>query len=128
MGYLWNSNRFGIIYKVRFDKVSSNAESYQTADGTKYIRTSKEQELKGLETTYWWLNIKIYKNSTKLKNLQINCFARFCLLCSSCAFLVLYNKGVIFRPFNSSSVDMLPDNLQSAVWQLAAFKDTLAEQ
>ncbi|MCP4054011.1 MAG: hypothetical protein GY739_13270 [Mesoflavibacter sp.] len=53
-------------------------------------------------------------------------FARFCLLCSSCAFLVLGYNEVIFRPFNSGSYDMQTDNVLSAVWQLAKFKDTLS--
>ncbi len=42
---------FGMIYKVRFDKVSLNTASCQTADSTVYVRTSKEPELKGLKTT-----------------------------------------------------------------------------
>ena len=47
----WNISGFGIIYKVRFDKVSLNAASCQTADSIVSVRTSKELELKGLKTT-----------------------------------------------------------------------------
>ena len=53
-------------------------------------------------------------------------FARFCLLCPFCAFLVLCYNEVIFRPFNSSSFDMQTDNVLSAVRQLSAWKDTLS--
>ncbi len=35
----------------RFDKVSLNAASYQTADSTVSVCTSKEPELKGLKST-----------------------------------------------------------------------------
>ncbi len=48
---LKNISGFGIIYKVRFEKGSLNAASYQTADSTVSVRTSKEPELKGLITT-----------------------------------------------------------------------------
>ena len=51
LGYLWNINGFGIIYKVNVDKVSLNAASCQTADSTVSVRTSKEPEFKGLKTT-----------------------------------------------------------------------------
>ncbi len=49
-----------------------------------------------------------------------NLFARFCLLCSSYAFLVLGYNEVMFRPFDSGSFDMQTDNF--------AFKDTLSQQ
>ena len=72
----------------------------QTADSTVSVRTSKEPELKGLKTMR---KFKIF-------------FARFCLLCSSCAFFVLCYYKVIFRPFNSGSFDIQTDNGLSAVW------------
>ena len=40
---------FGIIYNVRFDQVSLNAVSCQTADSTVSVCTSKEPEMKGLK-------------------------------------------------------------------------------
>ena len=49
-GNLWNISGFGIIYKVRFDKVSLNAASCQTAYSTVSVHTSKEPELKGLKS------------------------------------------------------------------------------
>ena len=48
---LSNISGFGIIYKVRFEKVPLNAASCQTADSKLAVRTSKEPELKGLKTT-----------------------------------------------------------------------------
>ena len=51
LGYLWNISGFGIIYNVRFDQVSLNAVSCQTADSTVSVCTSKEPELKSLKTT-----------------------------------------------------------------------------
>ncbi len=42
-------NGFGIIYKVRFDKLSLNAASCQTADSTVSVHTSLEPALKGLK-------------------------------------------------------------------------------
>ena len=42
---------FGIIYKVRFDKVPLNAASYQTADSTLSLCISNEPGLKGLRIT-----------------------------------------------------------------------------
>ena len=45
LGDLW------IIYKVRFDKVSLNAASCQTAESTESVHTLKEPEMKGLKTT-----------------------------------------------------------------------------
>ena len=56
LDYLWNISGFGINYKVRFDKVSLNAVSCQTADSTVSVCISKEPELKDLKTTLWWLN------------------------------------------------------------------------
>ncbi len=55
LGYLWNISGFGIIYKVRFDKVSLNAASCQTADSTVSVCTSIEPEMKDLKTA--WLII-----------------------------------------------------------------------
>ncbi len=46
-----NNSRFGIIYNVRFDKVSLNVASCQTADSAVSVCTSKDLELKGLKTT-----------------------------------------------------------------------------
>ncbi len=51
LGNLWKFSGFGIIYKVRFDKVSLNTASYQTADRTVSVCTSKEPGLKVLQTT-----------------------------------------------------------------------------
>ncbi len=51
LGYLWNISRFGIICKVRFDKVSLNAASYQTAGSLSSVRISKESKLKDLKST-----------------------------------------------------------------------------
>ena len=62
----------------------------------------------------------------KKKCANLNFFVCFGLLCSFCVFLVLDYNEVIFRPFNSSSFDMRTDNVLSAIWQLAAFKDTLS--
>ncbi len=61
MDNIWNISGFGIIYKVRFDKVSLNAASCQTADSTVSVCTSKEPELKGLKK----LIIK-YKKLTRM--------------------------------------------------------------
>ncbi len=40
-----------------FDKVSLNADSFQTAESTVSVYTSKEPELKGLKTCYKFTRI-----------------------------------------------------------------------
>ncbi len=50
MGNSWNISGFGIIYTVRFDKISLNAANCQTAESTLSVCTSKEPELKCLKT------------------------------------------------------------------------------
>ncbi len=49
------------------------------------------------------------------------------MLRNSSGFLVLDYEEVIFRYFNSGSIDMRTKIALSAVWQLAAFKDNLSK-
>ena len=49
------------------------------------------------------------------------------MLRNSSGFLILDYEEVIFRSFNSGSIDMRPKIVLSAVWQLAAFKDNLSK-
>ena len=49
------------------------------------------------------------------------------MLRNSSGVLILDYEEVIFRSFNSGSIDMRTKIVLSAVWQLAAFKDTLSK-
>ncbi len=49
------------------------------------------------------------------------------MLRNSSAFLILDYEEVIFRSFNSGSIDMRTKIVLSAVWQLAAFEDNLSK-
>ena len=49
------------------------------------------------------------------------------MLRNSSGFLILDYEEVIFRSFNSGSIDMRTKIVLSAVWQLAAFKDNLTK-
>ncbi len=51
--------------------------------------------------------------------------AHFLMMHNSSAFLVLNYEEVVFRSFNSGSIDVRPKNVLSGVCQLAAFKDNL---
>ncbi len=42
------------------------------------------------------------------------------------AFLILDYEEIVFRSFNSDSIDMQTESVLSAVWQIAAFKDKLS--
>ncbi len=70
-------------------------------------------------------NLQEWHKTKKMRKFKIFFFAPFCLFCSSCAFLVLSYNELVLRPFNSGSFDMRTNNVLSAVWQLAAFKNTL---
>ena len=70
MGKFINISEFGIIYKVRFDKLSLNAASCQTADSILFVRISKELELKGLKITSFCKALKCAERVQQTKTRQ----------------------------------------------------------
>ncbi len=65
---------------------------------------------------------------TKFENAQNSKkIVRFCVLSTSCAFLVIDYDYVVLKSFNFDSIDVETVFVLSAVWQLAAFNDNLSK-
>ena len=73
------------------------------------------------------------KNSKFSTNQQSNIYIKifqitnFIMFRNSSAFLVLDYEEVVFRSFNSGSIDIRRESVLSAVWQLDAIKDNLSK-